>query len=101
MTARTWKEGDPEPPDHPAVVDPEGVTWVWRDDDDVDLGTGYHQQLITHLGGTGHGDGIVTMGSICNDWEDIFGSLLKGAVLREATEEETRIWVERWPAEAT
>lgn len=28
---RTWQSGDPEPPDHPDVVDGEGDVWAWED----------------------------------------------------------------------
>lgn len=96
MSARTWREDDPEPADHPAVVDADDVAWVWRDDDESvpNTGIGYHQQLITH-----YGNGpLVGMGSICNEWREIFSILPRGSVLREATADEAETWVERWTA---
>jgi hypothetical protein len=92
MTAWTWREGDPEPEDHPAVVDPDGTTWLWVDDPD-DLGTGYQQRLITHYGQSS----LVTIPCPVA-WADAWERLPEGAELREATTAEACTWVEQWTA---
>ena len=90
MTARTWTASDPEPAGVYAVVDPHGVTWAHETDG---WGATWNERLITHLD-----NGCVTTGSAFNSWRGIFDHLPEGAVLREATEDEARTIVQRWPA---
>jgi hypothetical protein len=82
MTARTWDDGDPEPRDHPAIVDSDGVTWLYLPDQDGCGGYEWVQRLFTHY------DGYVTGGSLGYDWSDI---LEEYGPVREATDEEASI----------
>lgn len=95
MTARSWREGDPEPADHPAVVDPNGNTWSWVVDPDG-LGTGYQEQLIRRYGQSS----LVTMPCPVA-WVDVWERLPECAELREATAAEAATWVEQWTKEQT
>lgn len=89
MTGRKWTATDPEPSPWPTVVDEDGVTW--RPDDVDGLGyLSYRQQKIVH-----HGT-WATSGLLASDWQDIWDYLPVGAIVREATAEETLTWVETW-----
>lgn len=93
MTARTWAEADPAPKDWPVVVGPDGVTWGHDEDAERDGLRGfYHQQKITHFPNSS----MVTLGTGGLEFAEIFYEYPEGAVLREATDEEERTWVETW-----
>jgi hypothetical protein len=77
MAVRTWTEGDPEPKDHPPIVDNEDVTWLWVEIEED--WWEYQRQYFEHRGL------IVLGGPIGLDWEDIVGEY---GPLREATAEE-------------
>ena len=73
MTGRAWKRGDAEPADRPAVVDTDGYTWAWGEEEL------WHRRVITR-----HGT-FATYGPEGYDWEDLFD---ESDSLREATEDE-------------
>lgn len=81
MTARSWQEGDPEPPDHPPLVDAEGVTWLWDDSDPYDI-PGYVRRMVTRYPHPDGGPGVVLGSSVGFDWEEI---LTDYGPVREAT----------------
>lgn len=90
MANRSWAVGDPEPIDHPALVDTENVSWLW-DPDNFE----YIRQKFTHYP---HPDGIssgVVLGSPMLDWEEILDEF---GPVREATAEEARTLVQEWAA---
>lgn len=50
---RTWDVGDPEPSDHPAIVDDDSITWTWEYvEEDIWL---YVQNGVTINGNGGEG----------------------------------------------
>lgn len=94
MTARTWSAADPDPKDWPEVVGPDGVTWG-HDGEAVNEGIDglYVRQEFKH-----HPEGGVTYGPIAFEFCEIFTEYEDGAVLREATAEESCTWTETWLA---
>lgn len=81
MTARSWSEGDPEPSDHPSIVDSEGVTWNWGEDDDDPGRMCWIQRKVSARG-------IFVFGGLLGyEWADI---LAEFGPVREATEDEAR-----------
>jgi hypothetical protein len=90
MTTRSWSVGDPEPRDHPPLVDIEDVTWLWDSDNEL-----YERQKFTHHL---HPDGSpgAVIGSPILDWREI---LEEYGPVREATAEESCMIVEAWPSE--
>jgi hypothetical protein len=97
MTARTWTASDPAPKDWPVVVGPDGMTYGQDHDaaDSEDISGLYTAQQITHLQSGG-----ATFGPVGMEFAEIFDLYEDGAALREATDEEARTWVERWPSES-
>ena len=95
MTARTWTVSDPIPSDWPVVVGPDGATWGRDLDAAASEGINglYVRQEWKHWAGGG-----VTLGPAGCDFADIFHEYDEGAVLREATDEESSAWLETWPA---
>jgi hypothetical protein len=88
MSTCEWASGDPEPLDHPALVDNEGVTWLWNIDDCC-----YDRQQITHYpSATGEGPGPL-LGSPIVSWDDLLDEY---GPMREATVGEAAIFVETW-----
>lgn len=90
MSTRTWTVGDPEPHDHPPLVDGEDVTWLW---DPYNLI--YERRKFTHYP---HPDGTspgVVIGSPVIDWEELLDEY---GPVREATKEEAHTIVEAWAA---
>lgn len=87
---RTWNEGDPEPADHPAIIDRDGVVHLWTDDQDGFGNKSWNQQCITHFA-----EGGITGGVLDEDWADI---LSEYGPVREATPDEADIVVVRYPA---
>lgn len=85
MIARSWREGDPEPADHPPLVDDEGVTWLWDDSDPVDIPS-YIRRKATQYPHPDGGPGPVLGSPIGLEWGEI---LAEYGPLREATEDET------------
>jgi hypothetical protein len=83
VTARSWREGDPEPADHPTVVALDGNHWQWQDGDD--LHRGYHALAVTTDGGW------VTMGIWGVRWPEIFRFTPVGAALAEGGPVSARI----------
>lgn len=78
MSAREWNVGDPEPADHPPVVDADGVTWIYSDmGGDGDYPT-WNRNHIERGGGVG-----LVYGPLFYEWPDVVE--LYGPV-REATE---------------
>lgn len=74
---RTWDIGDPEPSDHPAVVDDDSMTWTWEEvEEDVWC---YMQALVTINGNFGEGFKSLP-------WLDLLDEF---GPLREATPDET------------
>lgn len=80
MTARTWKFGDPEPTDHPSVVDDNGHTWTWSADEGWS-GYGWTRQVMTRH------KAFATYGPVGQEWDEI---LDEDGTLREATADEAR-----------
>lgn len=59
---RTWDIGDPEPSDHPAVVDDDSMTWTWEEvEEDVWC---WIQAEVTINGNGG-------AGPLCLPWLDL------------------------------
>lgn len=82
MTARTWGNGDPEPVDHPPVVDRDGVVWLWSINED-DWAWWIRQQVRQFPSVNGH-TGMVA-GFSESDWADLLGEY---GPVREATADE-------------
>ena len=94
MTARTWNPGDPEPVDHPSLVDREEVTWLLDDQDEFDIPSYARQKVTVHPspdGGAGVGFGS-PVGLTCEEITAEYGPL------REATEDEAGSFEVSWPA---
>lgn len=73
---RTWEVGDPEPEDHPPLVDDDTITWLWMEvEEDV---FSYVQQNVSINGNYGEGFRMLS-------WEDLLDEF---GPLREATDEE-------------
>lgn len=90
VKAREWSVGDREPVDHPALVDPENVTWLWNPADLC-----YERQKVTHYpSATSEGPGPL-LGSPAVDWEEL---LERYGPMREATASEAAVFVEAWAA---
>jgi hypothetical protein len=82
---RSFHEADPEPDDHPPLMDAEGVVWLWDDTDEVDIPC-YQRQVVTHYpGATGEGSGVVVGGPAGMEWWEI---VTEYGPLREATVDE-------------
>lgn len=81
MSARTWKNGDLEPIDHPPVVDRDGVTWTWSLDDGW---AWWSRRQVRQCPGVDGGRGLV-VGFMESDWADLLGEY---GPVREATAEE-------------
>lgn len=84
MSARTWTEGDPEPADHPAVVDNDGITWLWDVEDDWPTWT--RMQVTHHTRDDGQPGAVIGFTTEF-EWSDL---LIDYGPLREATEDEAR-----------
>lgn len=85
MSARTWTAGDPEPTDHPPVVDEDGVTWMWSDVLDEDYFT-WTQMKVTQLTGLDGKPGLMS-GYSTSSWPEL---LTDYGPVREATDDEAR-----------
>lgn len=88
MAVREWSVGDPEPADHPPLVDSEDVTWLWDPDNWI-----YERQKFTHHP---HPDGKspgTVLGSPIVDWEELLDEY---GPVREATADESHVVVEAW-----
>lgn len=76
IVRRMWHEGDPEPDDHPYLIDQRGEVWIYDNagDDDLGLWPGWWAPFVDT--------------QPC-PWEDVFTT--HGArELTECTKEETR-----------
>lgn len=74
---RTWEAGDPEPSDHPAIVDDDSITWVWLEVED-----GFWCYIQTGVAINGNGG----IGAKALLWIDL---LEEYGPAREATADET------------
>lgn len=88
MTARVWREGDPEPTDRPPLVDDGGVAWVWSNEwgeaeDDYCWTRREARQLVLPDGS----NGAVLGPPLGLDWGEIVSEY---GPMREATDEEAR-----------
>lgn len=73
---RTWKHGDPEPSDHPPIVDDDSIAWVWTQlEEETWL---YCQVGVSINGNFGDGSWAVPWGAL----------LLEYGPVREASPEE-------------
>jgi hypothetical protein len=75
---RVWNAGDPEPTDHPPVVDEAGLTWLWLEDGEG--GHVWNRQQITR-----YEDGLIAAGALEWEWT---GLLADYGPLREARDNE-------------
>lgn len=81
MSTREWDTGDPEPADHPAVVDCEDVTWAYEDDGDGFGRMAWNRKHITR-----HPAGGGSVGPIGQEWAEV---LEEYGPVREATKAES------------
>lgn len=94
MTSRSWREGDPEPPDHPPLVDDEGEAWLWDDTDEFDIPS-YQRQKVTLYPAPAGGRGV-GLGSPCGlTWAEILDEY---GPLREAMDDEAERFTVTWAA---
>lgn len=80
MTTREWATGDPEPADHPPIVDFDGITWIYEDDGDDFGRKAWNRRHITRRAAGGG-----SVGPIGEEWAEVLDEY---GPVREATDDE-------------